>query len=44
MFYFVLVLKVVRGKEHVRNKRAALKPLGFFGKIAFMGGLLFQVN
>ncbi|CAO1386432.1 unnamed protein product [Diamesa serratosioi] len=34
--------QVVRGKEHARHKRAALKPLGFFGKIAFMGGLLFQ--
>ncbi|CAO1383229.1 unnamed protein product [Diamesa hyperborea] len=33
---------VVRGKEHARHKRQALKPLGFFGKIAFMGGLIFQ--
>ncbi|CRK87241.1 CLUMA_CG001043, isoform A [Clunio marinus] len=33
---------LVRSDQHTRQTRAALKPLGFFGKIAYMGGLLFQ--
>lgn len=41
-------LKIVRSEQHSRQTRAAfkshLKPLGFFGKLAYMGGLLFQVS
>jgi hypothetical protein len=37
-------LQIVRGEQHSRQTRAALKPLGFFGKLAYMGGLLFQVS
>lgn len=33
---------IVRTEQHSRATRAALKPLGFFGKLAYMGGLLFQ--
>lgn len=36
-------LQIVRSEEHLRQTRSALKPLGFFGKLAYMGGLLFQV-
>jgi len=33
---------IARSEQHSRQTRAVLKPLGFFGKIAYMGGLLFQ--
>lgn len=39
----LLAFQVVRSEQHSRQTRAALKPLGFFGKLAYMGGLLFQV-
>ncbi|KAG5684726.1 hypothetical protein PVAND_013940 [Polypedilum vanderplanki] len=34
---------MTRSAEHTRQTRALVhKPLGFFGKLAYMGGLLFQ--
>lgn len=47
-FWLKSFLKIVRSDQHSRETRAAfkphLKPLGFFGKLAYMGGLLFQVS
>lgn len=40
----ICMFQVARTEQHSRQTRAALKPLGFFGKLAYMGGLLFQVH
>lgn len=42
-FIFYCIFKVARSEHHSRERRGALKPLGFFGKLAYMGNLLFQV-
>lgn len=39
------VYKIARSSEHKnRQTRGLAQPLGFFGKIAYVGGLLFQVT
>lgn len=36
--------RVARGSESIRNTRALVKPKGFFEKIFYVGGLIYQVD